>query len=91
MRAIVDRWVRERSRFDALVYELIDASKSTEAIKHDAESRRISYHEAAGGRTVVLIWAELDRTRADLIGHGSKIGILAEIEAQARKELGYKD
>jgi hypothetical protein len=91
MRALLDRWIAARIPFIANCLNYMDALKDRDAVKRDAELRGISFREAAGGQTAHDYYGELDRARIVLIGQGTAGGILAEIEAEARKELGYKD
>lgn len=92
MRQLLDRWRNSQSRFFSFAWDFADAKKDRAAVTLDAQTRGVSFSEVAGGRTSHDIWSDLDKARVDLVGDGAgDPGILGAIEAQVRKELGYKD
>jgi hypothetical protein len=84
MRGLLDRWSEARRRFEALGWELNDV---TEAMR----SWGVTAREASGGRTRGEIYQDIVSVRTELIGTAAEHGILAAIEAEARKELGHRD
>jgi hypothetical protein len=93
MRQLLDRWGNVQSRFFSLAWDLDDAKKKRNAVTLEAQMTGVSFREAAGGRTSHDIWMDLDSVRVELVGDdgAGATGILGAIEAQVRKELGYKD
>ncbi len=91
VRRLLDGWSRLQARFWGLAWECADASRRAPEITRDAQMRGVSFSEAAGGRTALEIWKELDKVRRELLGDGQNSGVLGDIAAQVRKELGYDD
>jgi uncharacterized protein with von Willebrand factor type A (vWA) domain len=75
MRSLLDRWVERRAEFYSQGARIDFERAHPEAVSTGSDSA----------------WEKLGKARAELIGDKPEGGIIGEIAAQIRTELGYKD